>query len=139
VVDFLERFYLCQPDLYRGDSTVLTGCVREDFLANNLDRKARNAGPSNRPEATKHATRRPSKSQTADSAVRRFFEIKSHLRLFRGEGKRPRNTMETSPITQISSDFIVPLSQAVRTYLEQIAEWTNAAIFVDKGNMQKVA
>lgn len=47
--------------------------------------------------------------------------------------------METSPITQISSDFIVPLSQAVKTYLQQIAEATNAAIFVDIGNMQKVA
>ena len=49
------RFYLRQPNLYRGDSTVLTGCGREDFLANNLDRKARKAGPSNRPEATKQA------------------------------------------------------------------------------------
>jgi hypothetical protein len=43
-----------QPNLYRGcHSVALTGRVREDFLANNLDRKARKAGPNNRPDATK--------------------------------------------------------------------------------------
>jgi hypothetical protein len=34
-------------------NAALTGCGREEFLAKNLDRKARKAGPSNRPEATK--------------------------------------------------------------------------------------
>jgi hypothetical protein len=39
-------------NLYRGDSAALTSCVREGFLTNNLDRKARVAGLNNRPEAT---------------------------------------------------------------------------------------
>jgi hypothetical protein len=80
------RFPLRQPNLYRGDTAALTGCVREGLLANNLDRRARKAGPSNRPEATKQtisAAIHPEYFWPTgdDSAVRRFFAIKSDLRL----------------------------------------------------------
>jgi hypothetical protein len=47
------RFHIRQPNFIGVTSAALTGCVREEFLAKNLNRKARKAGPSNRPKATK--------------------------------------------------------------------------------------
>jgi hypothetical protein len=78
-------------------------------------------------------------SQTAESAVRRHLETKSRFNASSGEGKRLRNTMETTPSMQTSSNFISPLAPfrlSSTIYRRMDGE---GATSLDRGNVHKVA